>query len=42
VLEQKVLRVQPDPAGRSTRVVVDLDGMRFTETWLAAIEAAAH
>ena len=40
VLERDLLRFRPDPRGRLTRVVVDLDGPSFTETWLAAVEAA--
>jgi inosine-uridine nucleoside N-ribohydrolase len=36
----EVLRFQPDPEGRPTRVVVDLDGAAFAETWLTAVEAA--
>ena len=40
VLGDGVLRFQPNQAGRPTRVVVDLDGVPFTETWLAAVEAA--
>ncbi len=41
VLHDTVLRFLPAPAGRLTRVVVDLDGADFAETWLAAVEAAA-
>ncbi len=40
VLDGEVLRFQADEAGRRTCVVVDLDGVSFTETWLAAVEAA--
>ncbi len=40
VLDGQLLHFQPDPQGRLTRVVVDLDGVSFTETWLAAVEAA--
>ncbi len=40
LVEDAVLRFQPHPDGRLTRVVVDVDGARFTETWLAAVEAA--
>jgi inosine-uridine nucleoside N-ribohydrolase len=40
VLEAGVLRFQPDPGGRPTRVVVDLDAASFTESWLGAVEAA--
>ncbi len=39
-LNGKLFRWQPDQAGRRSRVLVDLDGQRFTETWLAAVEAA--
>jgi inosine-uridine nucleoside N-ribohydrolase len=35
-----LLRFRPDPQGRRVRVVVDVDGARFRETWLAAVEAA--
>jgi hypothetical protein len=34
-----LLRFEREPAGRPTRVVVDLDGPRFGETWLSAVEA---
>lgn len=34
-----LLRFQREPEGRVTRVVVDLDGARFGETWLSAVEA---
>jgi inosine-uridine nucleoside N-ribohydrolase len=40
VREGDVLRFQPDEQGRLTRVVVDLDGANFAETWLTAVEAA--
>jgi purine nucleosidase len=40
VVEDGVLRFQPEPAGRLTRVLVDLDGPGFSETWLSAVEAA--
>lgn len=40
ILEDEVLRFESDPAGRPTRVVVDLDGVSFGETWLSAVEAA--
>ena len=39
VLDAGVLRFQPDPGGRPTTVVVDLDAAGFAEAWLAAIEA---
>jgi inosine-uridine nucleoside N-ribohydrolase len=40
VMEDDVLRFQPDPDGRLVRVVVDLDGVSFIDAWLAAVEAA--
>jgi purine nucleosidase len=40
ILDGEALRFQTDPRGRPTRVVVDVDGPSFTETWLAAVEAA--
>ena len=40
VVDGEVLRFQPSEDGRLTRVVVDLDGVNFTKTWLAAVEAA--
>jgi purine nucleosidase len=40
VMEGDVLRFLPDQDGRLARVVVDLDGASFAETWLAAVEAA--
>jgi purine nucleosidase len=40
VLDGEVLRFAPDPDGRRMRVVVDLDGPGFTDTWLRAVEAA--
>jgi purine nucleosidase len=40
VLEAGVLRFEPDREGRPARVVVDVDGVAFAETWLAAVEAA--
>jgi purine nucleosidase len=39
-LADGVLRFQPNPAGRPTRVVVDVDGVSFTEAWLSAVAAA--
>jgi len=35
-----VLSFQPHPEGRSTRVVLDVDGAAFREMWLSAVEAA--
>jgi len=40
VLDNEVLRFEPDPEGRQVRVLVDLDGASFTESWLSAVEAA--
>ncbi|HEX5496299.1 MAG TPA: hypothetical protein VFX70_17170 [Mycobacteriales bacterium] len=34
------LRFEPDRSGRATRILTDLDGMGFAETWIAAVEAA--
>jgi purine nucleosidase len=36
-----VLSFQPHPEGRSTRVVLEVDGAAFGETWLSAVEAAS-
>jgi purine nucleosidase len=41
-LEGEVLRFQPDEQGRRMRVVVDVDGLSFSEAWLGAVEAAQH
>jgi purine nucleosidase len=40
ILEGETLRFQLDPTGRLMRVVADLDGERFSEEWLSAVEAA--
>ena len=40
VLEGEVLRFRPSGDGQLMRVVVDLDGASFTDTWLRAVEAA--
>lgn len=40
VLEDGVLRFARHPDGRRTRVVTEIDGTAFTETWLAAVEDA--
>jgi inosine-uridine nucleoside N-ribohydrolase len=40
VLEGETLRFQPDADGRLMRVVTAVDGAAFSETWLAAVEAA--
>lgn len=40
VLEDEVLRFEPHEDGLPCRVVTDVDGPAFTETWLRAVEAA--
>lgn len=40
VLTGDLLRFARTPAGRATRVVTDLDGTGFAETWLATVTAA--
>jgi purine nucleosidase len=40
VVDGEVLRFQPSQGGRLMRVVADLDGASFTETWLGAVELA--
>jgi inosine-uridine nucleoside N-ribohydrolase len=40
VLQDGVLRFEPDAAGRLFRVLVGLDAPAFTEAWLTAVEAA--
>jgi len=40
VVDGGVLRFQPSAGGRLMRVVAELDGASFTETWLGAVEAA--
>jgi purine nucleosidase len=42
VRQDGVLSFQPHPEGRPMRVVVDVDGAAFRETWLAAVENAAR
>jgi purine nucleosidase len=42
VLDGAVLRFETDQTGRSTRVVVHLDGEAFVNTWITAVEAAQH
>jgi inosine-uridine nucleoside N-ribohydrolase len=42
VWQDGVLSFQPHPEGRSMRVVVDVDGAAFRETWLSAVENAAR
>jgi len=39
-VEGDILRFRPDPDGRSTRVLVELDGPAFAERWLEAVDAA--
>ena len=41
VLENGVLRFQPDERGRATKVVVDIDAADFTERWFEAVERVA-
>jgi hypothetical protein len=40
VLDGEALRFAPARDGRLMRVVVDLDGPGFTDTWLRTVEAA--
>lgn len=40
VLDGDVLRFEPDDAGRMTRILLDVDGADFAETWIGAVEAA--
>ena len=40
ILEGELLRFQPHQQGRLTRVVVDLDGVAFSECWFTTVEAA--
>ncbi|HWB71705.1 MAG TPA: nucleoside hydrolase [Egibacteraceae bacterium] len=42
VLEEDVLRFQPDDGGKPVDVVIDVDGPGFAETWLAAVERVGH
>jgi inosine-uridine nucleoside N-ribohydrolase len=42
VLRDGVLRFEAHPNGRPTRVVLDVDGAAFGETWLSAVQAAAR
>jgi inosine-uridine nucleoside N-ribohydrolase len=37
-----VLSFHPNPEGRPIKVVLDVDGAAFRETWLSAVEAAAR
>jgi purine nucleosidase len=41
VRKQEMLSFQLHPEGRSTRVVLGVDGTAFRERWLAAVEAAS-
>jgi len=40
VRDGEILRFEPDPAGRPTRIVTAVDGDAFAGVWLAAMEAA--
>lgn len=40
VLAGGVLHWQPDDSGRTVGVVVEVDGPRFSEVWLAAVKNA--
>lgn len=40
VFADGVLRFEPDPGGRRTRVLTGLDEVAFAETWISAVEAA--
>lgn len=40
VLENDVLRFDPDERGRTTKVVVDIDAADFTDRWFGAVERA--
>jgi purine nucleosidase len=40
VVDGEVLRFQPSQGGRLMRVVADLDGASFTDTWLRTVELA--
>jgi len=40
VLKGDTLRFEPDDDGRAVRVLIDVDGASFSETWLASVEAA--
>jgi hypothetical protein len=37
-----VLSFHPNPEGRPIKVVLDVDGAAFRETWLSAVEAAGR
>jgi purine nucleosidase len=42
VRRNDVLSFHPNPEGRSIKVVLEVDGAAFRETWLSAVEAAAR
>jgi hypothetical protein len=42
VRREDVLSFVADPEGRSIKVVLEVDGAAFRETWLSAVEAAAR
>ena len=42
VRRDDVLSFVADPEGRSIKVVLEVDGAAFRETWLSAVEAAAR
>ena len=42
VQRNDALSLLPHPEGRSIKVVLDVDGAAFRETWLSAVEAAAR
>ena len=42
VQQDGVLFFEPHPEGRPTRVVIDVDGVAFRETWISAVEGAAR
>ena len=41
ILDDDVLRFEPDERGRTTRVVVDIDAADFTDRWFEAVERVA-
>jgi hypothetical protein len=42
VRKDDVLSFHPSPEGRSIKVVLEMDGAAFRETWLSAVGAAAR
>lgn len=40
VVEGGVLRFEPDDGGRAVRILTELDGEDFAESWIVAVEAA--